>query len=217
MTLSLILGHRLPIVRQGLQQMLAQQPNIQILAEVADTPAAVLAMNRHSPKIALLDHDLPDLCANGSLAEIKKQQPGTAIILMSVPAKTALITRYLQMGVSGFLRTEFTTDELLDAIVLVAARQVYVCPKLTEEKNLKRSYPDRHLQSAALQRLTDRQREILRLLADGLSTKEIAHDLSISPKTVDSHRKDLMARLQIFSIAKLTKYALREGITTLTE
>jgi DNA-binding NarL/FixJ family response regulator len=217
MPIRVVLVHPITHVRQGLSRLLEEDPGIRVAADHADGLTAVDSVRRQEPDLAVLDGDLGPVSALEICCTMKQQCPEVGILVISAPAERAAITRYVKAGVIGILRKDFPGEELRQAVRSAASGQLYVSPSLAELVPVLAPPPADPTQAPPLSDtvLTGRQREILALLADGRSTRAIAADLAISPKTVDTHRKDLMNRLQIHHIAGLTKYAIRAGLTTL--
>ncbi|NJL30335.1 MAG: response regulator transcription factor [Phycisphaerales bacterium] len=183
MAITVILAHRTRIVRDGLRYLLQQQANLQVLADVSEGSAMLEAVQRSHPRLLLLDHELPSGPVHQAIRLSRRLEPDTGIIMLTIPADSSVISRYLQMGVLGFMGLDYASDELLAAVDQVQQGHIYLSANLAR-LSMPRPLAVDHRTNGSInsQELTERQREILALLAEGRSTKEIAHDLSISPK-----------------------------------
>jgi DNA-binding NarL/FixJ family response regulator len=201
------------IVREGLCAMLEKQRNITVVGTARNGREALQLAKKLKPDVVIMDISMPDL--NGieatrlMLAEIGRVR----IIALSMHSDRRLVAEMLRAGASGFLLKECAFHELTTAIESVANGQTYLSPKVTGVvvDDFVRTTPP----TEAMTRLTERERQVLQLIAEGRTTKQIAEKIGISPKTVDTHRQQIMRKLDLHSVAELTKYAVREGITSL--
>jgi two-component system, NarL family, response regulator LiaR len=197
------------IVLKGLQLVLREQPEVELVGVAADGPAALQCISRHGPDVVLLDFDLPG--SNGLVVarQILAQNPKTKIIIFSAYIDPAYVQEAVQLGVSGYLGKVHKSGEVAVALKTVQRGQLYLCAEAATM--LAEDYREK-ADTTAL-RLTDREKQVLKGLADGQSTKEMASALRVSVKTVESHRKKIMSKLGLHSVAELTKYAIRQGLT----
>ncbi|MDO8483422.1 MAG: response regulator transcription factor [Candidatus Limnocylindrales bacterium] len=201
------------IVLQGLRSLLEQSPDLKVLAE-ADTGriAVELAKTLH-PDIVIMDVGLPDLNGVDATRQIVRDTPAIKVLALSMHADRRFVTGILQAGASGYLLKDSAFEELSLAIQTVMRGEIYLSPIITSllVRQLVRQPPSG--EPSAL--LTSREREVLQLLAEGKATKAVAHRLGVCVKTVETHRQQIMDKLNLHTIADLTKYAIREGLTFL--
>jgi DNA-binding NarL/FixJ family response regulator len=191
--------------------MLRELGNVEVLAETGDGHEAVELLKKHRPDVALLDITMPGLTGIEVANRISKEYPSIRIIILSMHTTTDYISKAVRAGVSGYLLKNADPVELELAIRAVGEGHKYLSPAVS--KSLVEDYARRVESAGGLaDQLTDRQREILQLLAEGKSNKEAARVLKLSVKTVETHRKQLMDRLDIHDIAGLVRFAIRAGI-----
>ena len=207
-----------PLLREGLKAILAQAPQYQVVAEAGTGSAGVEKAKIHRPDMLLLDISLPDQNGLKLIAEIRKVSPKTRILIVSMHTKIDYIAEALRAGASGYLIKESASDKLLQGLQAIAEDQIFLDTSFSRDMVYKLlQYPEKmsKLSDEAYSSLTPRQQEVLRLVAQGHSTKQIADSLSISPKTVENHRVTLMAKLGIHSAVDLVHYAARLGLIEL--
>lgn len=203
-----------PIVRSGLRTLLQRLDGIEIVAEAGDGEEALRLSRLHKPEVLLLDISMPKLGGLEVASQIASNGPATRVIMLSVHANDLYVRRTLNAGAAGYLCKDTDKDELEQAIATVMRGGHYLAPSAVT-----------HLRSSRIrgycgpkslyETLTQRQREVLQLVAEGCSTRDIACTLGISVKTVESHRTDLMSRLDITDIPGLVLYAIRIGLVRL--
>jgi DNA-binding NarL/FixJ family response regulator len=203
------------IIRQGLCSLLEKQPDIEVVGAAEDGQKAMELVRELKPDIVIMDISMPNLNGIDAARKITGEPGNVKVIALSIHSSRRFVTEMLKAGASGYILKECLFDELLEAIRIVLSGGVYLSPKITGVvvddyvKRLSGEYrpeaPD----------LSPREREVLQLLAEGKSTKQIALPLHISAKTVESNRRNIMDKLGIHSVAELTKYAVREGLTPL--
>ena len=215
MTIRVVLADDHQIVCEGLAALLGRKPDLQVVEQVHSGPEAVSIARELHPDVIVMDLTMPGLNGIEATRQIGHGVPGTRVLCLSVHVDKRLVCAMLDAGASGYVVKDCAFEELVIAIRTVAAGQVYLSPAVAslvlEEYRAGRTAG----QVSGLYRLTDREREIVQLLAEGHSTKDIAARLHVSLKTVATHREHVMAKLQLRSIAELTKYAIREGLTAL--
>jgi len=199
------------LVRAGLRELLQKLPDVDVVAEANDGREAVAMVKSALPNLVLLDITMKGLTGLEAAERIIKDFPGVKVIMLSMHANEEYVLRSLRAGVHGYIIKDAAMVELELAIKAVVAGDTYLSP------NISRSVIDNYLdrtngKSSPLEQLTPRQREILQLIAEGQSTKEIAYTLKLSVKTVETHRAQLMDRLEIYDVAGLVRYALRVGL-----
>ena len=203
------------IVRSGLRLLLEREPDFTVAGEAADGRAAVDALARESADVAVLDVAMPNLNGIEAAAQISRRRPETAVIMLSMHSDETYILRCLRAGARGYVLKESAEGELIAAIRAVRAGRSYFSPKV--QRLLQRDHVAQLRRAGAddpYEALTEREREILQLAAEGNSNKEIAGRLSLSPLTVETHRKRIAEKLGLHGPAELILYAVRRGIIT---
>lgn len=200
------------LVRQGIRSLLTSIADFEVVGEAADGREALRLIRALEPDVALLDISMPELNGLDAAARALREQPRLKVIVLSMHGAEPYVIEALRAGVTGYLLKHADLSELERAIRAVARGERYLAPAVSGRviEHLLRSEPGE--QPARGDALSPRQREVLQLIAEGKSTREIAERLSLSPKTVETHRAQLMQRLAIFDIAGLTRYALRIGL-----
>ena len=213
MSIRVLLVDDHQIVREGLRALLRSQDDIEVVAEAQEGRTAVRLTQELSPDVVVLDIAMPDLNGIDATRQIRAQTPGTAIVGLSAHSDQKMATRMLDAGATGFVPKDAAFEELAVAIRTVADNKTYISPKLRFEHPLDAG--DESSKPRTSRGLTPREREVLQLMAEGKATKEVAMHLHVSVKTVETQRRHIMEKLNIYSVAELTKYAIREGLTTL--
>ena len=215
MDIRIIIADDHQIVRQGLRVLIEKEPDMEVVGEAEDGQTTVSLAKKLHPHIVLMDIKMPDLNGIEATRQILTDLPDVKIIALSMYPDQRFVMNMLKSGARGYLLKESAFEELAQAIRLVMANKTYLCPLVTEVvvKDIVTLNPSSH--QTALVVLTSREREVLRLLAEGKRTSQIAQLLDISVKTVDTHRQQIIHKLGIRSLAELTKYAIREGLTSL--
>jgi DNA-binding NarL/FixJ family response regulator len=199
------------IVRDGLQAILASKPGVTLVGATANGREAVALARRLRPDVVLMDITMPGLNGIGATKQIVAELPGTKIIALSMHSDRRYVIAMFKAGASGYLLKDSASGELLQALDAVSKDQTYVGPAIagTVVEALTKGEP--LLQS---RQLTNREREVLQLLAEGCTSKEIASRLHVAQATAESHRRQIMSKLNLHTVAELTKFAIREGLTT---
>jgi two-component system response regulator NreC len=216
--IKLILADDHAVVRSGLRMLLEVQPDIEILAEVESGTEAVAMTRSLRPDIVLMDIQMPGLNGIEATKQIKQLAPDTAVLALTMYEDDQYFFEMLHAGASGYVPKRAAPDELLTAIRAVGRGEVYLYPSLASrlvKDYLKRA--DSGDQPLIYDNLTPREREVLILIAEGLTNAEIAEKLVISVKTVDRHRENIMRKLNLHSRIDLVKYALRIGLIDLAD
>ena len=199
------------LVRAGLRELLQKLPGVEVVAEAGDGREALALVKSALPNLALLDITMKGLTGLEAAERIVKDFPGVKVVMLSMHANEEYVLRALRAGVSGYIIKDAAIVELELALKAVMAGETYLSPTIS--RNVIESYLGRtEGKLSLLEQLTPRQREILQLIAEGQSTKEIAYTLALSVKTVETHRAQLMQRLEIYDVAGLVRYALRVGL-----
>ena len=213
--MKIIIADDHKIFRQGLRNLFEQKLGATVIAESGDGLSTVELCNQHHPDIVIMDITMPRLNGIEAARQIKRDIPGIGIIMLSMHSDMRFIIESLRAGASGYLLKESAFEELALAISTVKANRIYLSSEIAD--TIIKDYLAQRSQSEAtvFSILTAREREILQLIAEGKTTKEIAAQHALSIKTVESHRQQIMDKLNLHSVAQLTKFAIREGITGL--
>ncbi len=203
------------IVRQGLRTLLEKEPDLQVVAEAEDGRATVRLVRDLTPDVVIMDVAMPDMNGIEATRQITTEFPKIKVIALSMYADRRFVVNMLKAGASGYLLKECAFEELIRAIRLVLTNKTYLSPGVTDivVKDYMQGAPPP--EASVFSVLTPREREVLQLMAEGKSTTQIADSLHVSVKTIETHRQQVMHKLNIHSVAELTKYAIREGLTTL--
>lgn len=210
-TVVLIDDHQL--VRAGLKNLIGNLEGFTVIAEGADGSEAVELAKREKPDICVLDISMGDMSGIDALAEMRGKGCATKVIILSMHDSPEYVIKALRAGANGYLLKDSAETELTLALHSVMANQVYLSPRVSGDlvrTALSGTIPPTTAHDIPL---TGRQKEILSLIADGQATKEIAWELGLSAKTVESHRAQIMERLRIRDIAGLIRYAIKHGLT----
>ncbi len=205
------------IVRDGISHILEKEPDISVIAQAENGRVAVKLAMELSPDIVLMDMGMPEMNGIEATRRIVDTMENCSVVILSMYSDKRFVRQALAAGAKGYLLKGCAGAELIRAIRAVAGKEVYVCSKIVDvivNNYVKQSHGDL---SASAADLTPREREVLQLMAEGKNTKEIAFMLEIGAKTVETYRQQLMRKLKIFNVASLTKYAVREGMTSLED
>jgi DNA-binding NarL/FixJ family response regulator len=201
------------LVRASLRSLLADFADVEVIAEASDGRAALGLIATHHPEVVLMDISMPGLNGLEATHRITKEYPEVRVIVLSMHTGEEYVLRALRSGASGYVLKGSAPGELELALAAVARGDVFLSPAISRhviEVYLNGSGK----QVSSLEQLTQRQREILQLIAEGRSNKEMARLLGASVKTIESHRASLMERLDIHDVARLVRYAIRNGLVS---
>ena len=205
------------LVAEGIQKLL--EPEFELVGIVADGRSLVAAASKLQPDIAVVDISLPLLNGLDATRQIKKTNPDIKILILTMHSESHFVTQAFRMGVSGYVLKQSAGSELLQAIDEVRKGRAFVSPMLTQGLVDQAVNPASSASPGGsdgfARSLSSRQREVLQLVAEGKSTKEIASILTVTVKTVEFHKTRIMRELRLRSAAELTKYAISEGLTTI--
>jgi DNA-binding NarL/FixJ family response regulator len=214
MSIRILLADGHKMMREGLRALLEREPDMEVIAGVENGLTTVQLAEELSPDVVITDIVMPGLNGIGATRQIVARSPGIKVVALSFHSDRPYVAQMLEAGASGYLLKGCSFQELARAIKAVVEDQMYLSPRITRiviEDYVRRL---REPNSSALPALTPRQREVLKLLTEGKSTNEIASLLEVSVKTIGTHRWRIMKKLSVHSVAELTKYAIREGLTT---
>ena len=216
MATKLILCDDHKLFREGLRTLLERKPGLQVVAEAADGPAAVASAQSLRPDVVIMDISLPKLNGIESARRILALCPDIKVVFLSMHSDRRFVKEALKAGASAYLLKDAAFDELFTALCAVMDGKTYLSPAIAQIVVSECIGQGSPADGAAFSVLTAREREVLQLLAEGRSTKQIALHLRLSVKTIETHRMQIMKKLNIHSIAGLTKYAIQEGIVSLS-
>jgi len=199
-------------VRAGVRALLEKMDNVRVAGEVGDGHEVLEFLRRDKPDVLLLDISMPRLNGMEALGRITREFPSVRVIVLSVHQNSEYLWQAINGGAAGYLLKRSSAEELERALETILQDRFYLSSELAPLAKQLPTLPAAGLRSKALDQLTDRQREILQLIAEGETTKGIALLLKISAKTVEYHRAQLMERLNIFDLAGLVRFAMRTGV-----
>ena len=201
------------IVRKGIRSLLDDEPSIEVVGEAANGREAVAQASALKPDIVVMDHTMPLLNGLEATRQLRKALPDVRVLILTMHTNEEYVFQFLQAGAAGYLVKQTAPTDLITAIRTIYAGDSFLSPKISK------AVIDEYVRSseasgrASLENvLTEREREVLQLVAEGLSNQEIAGQLHISAKTVGVHRLNLMQKLDLHNLADLTEYAIRAGI-----
>jgi two-component system response regulator NreC len=213
--IKILLADDHKIVRDGLRTLIEKENGMEVVAEAEDGRSAVKQAKKLLPDIVIMDITMPDLNGIDATRAIIEEAPRVKVIALSMHSDRRFVSGMLEAGASGYLLKDSAFEELATAIRAVVANQIYLSPKIADIVVRRFVSKSASTERSAFTELTKREREVLQLLAEGVSTKEIAGRLNLSVKTVETHRANIMGKLDIHTISELVKYAIREGLTSL--
>ncbi len=215
MSIRILLADDHRLVRQGLRSLIEKCSGMEVVAEAEDGREAVRRAREEQPDVIIMDIDMPGLNGMEATRQVIAALPGVRVIALSMHSDKRFVRGMLEAGAAGFLLKDCAFDELDTAIRTLASKKAYLSPGISGtvlQDYLGRAVSDK---PSAFSLLTAREREVLQLYAEGSTTREIADRLCLSVKTVETHRQRIMEKLEIRSVAEMTKYAVREGLTSL--
>jgi DNA-binding NarL/FixJ family response regulator len=203
------------LMRDGIAALLTRVPGLEIVGEASDGLQAIRMIPKHNPNLILMDIGMTPMNGLDATARITNEYPDVRVVILSMHANEEYVLKALRAGASGYLLKDTKKEELIEALTAVASGRTYL------SKQVSRHVIDDYVRSveaksSPLEQLTPRQRQILQLIAEGKTNKEIAQILKVSIKTVDTHRTLLMQRLDIHDIAGLVRFAIKMGIVSIS-
>ncbi len=214
-TITVVIADDHMIVRDGLRSLLERQPDMEVVAEADNGRMALKLVKELSPDVVIMDIGMRELNGIDATRQIVKMSPGVKVLALSMYSDKRFIKGMFKAGASGYMLKDSAFNELTNAIRVIVKGKIYISPSVANivtEDYLKQS-PESDRSTRSL--LTSRELEVLQLLVEGMSTKQIASSLRLSIKTIESHRSRVMKKINVNNIADLTKYAIREGIISL--
>lgn len=216
MTIRVLLADDHQIIRDGLCSLLTNEPDIEVVGEADNGRATVEMTQRLKPDIVVMDITMPGLNGIEATRQVRAMSSDIKVLALSMHSDKQFVAGALHAGASGYVLKNCAFKELVQAIRIVAVNQTYLSPKIADI--VVESYVrHRPLPASSLSVLTPREREVLQLIAEGKTVKEIAAALYLSHKTIEKHREQIQRKLKAHSVAELTKYAIREGLTPLED
>ncbi len=215
MSIRILLAEDHTIVREGLRSLLENQPDMKVVGEAEDGRTALELVRELLPDVVIMDITMPNLNGVEATRHITSEFPEVKVIALSIHSNSRFVTDMLKAGAKGYILKECLFDELVQAIQAVIVGDGYLSSRITGI--VVDSYVNRiaTVADSPLLTLTGRERQVLQFVAEGKSTKQIALDLHVSTKTIEANRRQIMQKLDIHSVAELTRYAVREGLTPL--
>jgi len=215
MGIRILLADNHGILRQGIQALIEKHSDMEVVGQANNGLTAVEMTRKLRPDVVLMDVTMPELNGIEATRRIRKELPEVKVLALSIHARREFVLDMINAGISGYLLKECVLDDLIQAINTVVAGQSYLSPRITRivlegiaESNAF-AMRDRHCEA-----LTPRDRQVLQLLTEGKSAKQIASQLALSVKTVEANRRQIMEKTDSNNLADLTKYAIRQGLTT---
>jgi DNA-binding NarL/FixJ family response regulator len=214
MSIRILLADDHKIFREGMRGLLEKEADMLVIGEASNGKDTVRLAQELHPDVVVMDITMPDLNGIDATSQVKKKAPHTKVLCLSMHSERNFVLAMFKAGAAGYLLKNCAFDELTRAIYAVFSNKMYVSPQITHH------VIDESLAQAAAKKvssmvLTPREREVLQLIAEGKSTKQIADRLHRGVKTIETHRRRIMQKLDIRSVAELTKYAISEGLTSL--
>jgi DNA-binding NarL/FixJ family response regulator len=215
MSVRIVIADDHRIVREGLRHLLEKRTDLKVVAEAADGESAVRLAKELGPDIVIIDISMPGMNGIEATRRILSERPDVKVLALSMHSDRRFVIETLKAGDSGYLLKDSAFDDLLRAIEVVMSHGAFLSPAITEMVVRDFVAQAGRDGDAPFSVLTPREREVLQLMAEGEPTKAIAARLSVSVKTIETYRQQLMDKLDLHSVAALTKYAIREGLTEL--
>ena len=213
----IVLADDHPVVRHGVRSLLQSDPEFTVVGEASDGIETVQLVEKLSPDVLVVDLMIPGLNGLEITRQVRQRSPMTRVIILSMHANEPYVLEALKNGAAGYVLKDSSGTDLIQAVRMVATGQRYLSPPLSERAVEAYMMKSQESSFDAYDGLTDREREVLQLAAEGLSNPDIAGRLSISPRTVETHRANLMRKLSLKTQTDLIRYALKRGILPMEE
>jgi DNA-binding NarL/FixJ family response regulator len=212
-TIRILLADDHVVMRRGIRALLERRPEFQVVAEAGDGREALQLTEAHLPHVVVADIAMPNLNGIEAARQIAQRWPQTAIVILSMHSDESYVLRALKAGARGYLLKDSPESDLIQAILAVHAGKAFFSPSIS--KLLVEDYMRQLQQRGAddsYELLTSREREVLQLLAEGKSNKDVAAMLNLSPHTVETHRSNILQKLNLHGTPELILYAIRKGV-----
>jgi DNA-binding NarL/FixJ family response regulator len=213
--LKILIADDHAIVREGLRALLEKEPDMAVVAEATSGREAIQMARDFHPDVIIMDISMPDVNGIEATSQITKEMSSIRVLVLSMESDRRFVVEVLKAGATGYVLKDTAFAELATAIRTVAANETYLGPRITTliiQEYFQR-IPDEV--PTSYDALSPRERDVVQLITDGKNTKEIAYQLNICIKTVENQRHAIMKKLNLYSVAELTKYAIRKGLTSL--
>ncbi len=215
MSIQVLLVDDHQIMRAGLSALLADEPDIEVVGEASDGREALGLVRTLSPDIVVMDVGMPEMNGVEATRRIKAEHPRVKVIALSTHTDKRYVHHMLDSGASGYVLKLAAREELLRAVRAASAGKVYLSPEIAGLVVERSTHGEAGVEPSVYSILGAREREVLQLVAEGKTSAETAKEMRISIKTVETHRRNIVTKLGLHGVAELTKYAVREGLTSL--
>ncbi len=215
MSIRILLVDDHQIVRDGLRTLIEKEVGMEVVGEARNGREGLKLTRKLLPDVVIMDITMPDMNGIDATRSILEEHPDIKVIALSMHSDRRLISGMLEAGASGYLLKDSAFEELARAVHAVVTHQTYLSPSITDIVIKRFIGKSTSVERSVFTDLTKREREVLQLLVEGMSTKEVASSLNVSVKTIETHRANIMDKLDIHSISELVKYAIREGLTSI--
>lgn len=215
MTIRVLLVDDHQLMREGLRKILASASGIEVVGEAEDGRSALAAVAEFRPHVVVMDVAMNGMNGIDATQHLRKDHPEVKVVALSTHADKRYVRNMIRAGAAAYVLKESASEDLLRAVRAAARGEHYLSPQITGCLLESWTVPQAPESSSVYELLGEREREVLRLLSEGKTSKEIAGQLALSIKTVETHRRNITNKVGLHSIAELTKYAVREGLTTL--
>ncbi len=209
--IRIVLADDHQLVRAGFRALLEQRPGLEIIGEASNGHELLDLVRDTRPDVAIVDITMPSLNGIDATARLKREYPDTKVVIVSAHSEVTVAIRALRVGAQAYVVKDSTSSELSAALDSIMNGEVYLSPSISAQI-VDSAVTGMDLTGSVDERLTSRQREVLQLVAEGCTSKEIGGRLSLSIRTVDAHRRHIMSILDIHEVAGLVRYAIREGL-----
>ena len=215
MTIRIMLADDHKLIRDGLRALIEKHDNMEVIGEAADGQTAVLNAKKLSPDVVVIDIGMPELNGIEATRQLTALKCKPKVIGLSMHADRRYVSQMLKAGASGYILKDSAFEELDMAVAAVTKGKTYLSPHVAGTVVTEFKRVSKEDDGTVFTLLTDRERQVLQQIAEGSSTKDIASSLGVSIKTIETHRRQIMEKVNLFSVAELTKYAIKEGLTAL--
>lgn len=204
-----------PVVRKGIRTWLGEVKNIEVVDEAVNGQEAVAKVKQFLPDVVLMDVDMPKLGGLDATKIIRKESPNTRVLILSMHTNKAVVLQIIQSGAQGYVLKDAPPTDILKAIEMVDGGEPFFSPNISQIVLNQYLAESTGQEAEGAGKLTNRERQVLAMIAEGQSNKEMANKLGVGVRTIETHRERMMAKLDIHSVAGLTKFAIANGIVNL--